>query len=284
VNPRVSVGEVEVVSLTDAEGTFTAFRSVFPGATDEHEAFARESWPELFDGDAWVLPFRCFLVRLPDALVLVDAGVARQEHFLAGAQARLLDTLQEEGVAPADVDVVLLTHLHVDHVGWTIDDGRPVFERARHLACRDDVDYFLHERADSPTVVGKVAPLAALPSFATFPLEEHELLPGVSVVPAPGHTPGHVAFAVESRGSRLVLLGDTAVHPLQLVDLDLVYTAEVDPQLAARTRRRLIADVERTGGLVAAGHFPGSPFGRPAIVAGRRVLVPPAGADASDPG
>ena len=159
---------MEVVSLLDAEGTFATFREAFPGATEEQEAFARERYAGLFRGDDWFLPFRCFLIRLPGSLVLVDAGVAGQRRFLAGAQAQLPSALREEGVEVADVDVVLLTHLHVDHVGWTVEGGRPVFPQARYLACADDVAYFLRDRAGSPAVVEKVAPLAALASFEPF--------------------------------------------------------------------------------------------------------------------
>jgi glyoxylase-like metal-dependent hydrolase (beta-lactamase superfamily II) len=271
---RVRVGDVEVVSLVDAEGTFATFREAFPRATGEQESFARAQYAGLFRADDWFLPFRCFLLRLPGSLVLVDAGVADQRHFLAGAQAQLPSALREEGVEVADVDVVLLTHLHVDHVGWTVEGGRPVFPRARYLACADDVAFFLRDRAGSPAVVEKVAPLAALASFEPFPLAEREVAPGVTVIPAPGHTPGHVAVRVDSGGSSLVILGDTAVHPLQMADPELVYVFDVDPVRAVRTRHDLLGRVERPDVLVAAPHFPGSGLGRIATVAGRRTFLP----------
>ena len=272
MNARITVGDVEVVALIDAEGTFSTFREAFPGTSQAEEALARESWPELFDGEDWTLPFRCFLLRLPHAVVLVDAGVAHQDHFLPAAQARLLDALRDEGVASADVDVVLLTHLHVDHVGWTVENGEPVFERARYLACGDDVDYFLRERAGSQTVVTKIAPLAAHDHFARFPPVEHEVVAGVIAVPAPGHTPGHVAFELSSRG--LLVLGDAAVHPVQLGASEVPYSAEVDPALARATREALLDRAERSGAIVAAGHFPGSGFGRIAADDGGRAFAP----------
>jgi glyoxylase-like metal-dependent hydrolase (beta-lactamase superfamily II) len=271
---RARVGAVEVVSLLDAEGTFTSFRKAFPEVSEAQEALARAQYAEHFRGDAWFLPFRCFLLRLPGSVVLVDAGVAGQRHFLADAQAQLPAALHEEGLAMTDVDVVLLTHLHVDHVGWTVEAGRPVFPRARYLACSDDVEYFLRDRADSRSVAEKVAPLAALPGFEQFPLAEREVASGVTVIPAPGHTPGHVAVRVDSCGSSLVILGDAAVHPLQVSEPELEYVFDADPPAAARTRRELLDEVERSGTLVAAGHFPGSGIGRIATVDGRRTFLP----------
>jgi glyoxylase-like metal-dependent hydrolase (beta-lactamase superfamily II) len=273
-NRHVRVGEVDVVSLLDAEGTFTSFREAFPDASEAQEVFARARYAELFRGAAWFLPFRCFLLRLPGRLVLVDAGVADQQHFLAGAQAELPAALHAEGLDVTDVDVVLLTHLHVDHVGWTVDAGRPVFPRARYLACRDDAEYFLRDRAESRSVVDKVAPLAALPSFEQFPYARHDVVPGVTVLPAPGHTPGHVAVRVDSQGSSLLILGDAAVHPLQVDEPELGYAFEVDPGRAASTRLELLDDAERRDSLLAAAHFPGSGFGRIATVDGRRTFRP----------
>ena len=270
----VRVGDIEVIPIVDTEGTFDTFRGVFPGATPEQEAFARDRYGELFRGDDWWLPFRCFLLRLADAAVLVDAGVAHQRRFLPDAEARLLDRLGEEGVAVEDVDVVLLTHLHVDHVGWTVDEGELVFPRARYVASAADVDYFLGERRESPSVVEKVAPLARHGALQRLPLREHDLAPGVTVFPTPGHTPGHLALRVRSDGAELLLLGDTFVHPLQLLDPGLVYESDVDPALAARTRGELVELIDRTTPLVAAAHFPCSGIGSVTTTAAGRVFEP----------
>jgi glyoxylase-like metal-dependent hydrolase (beta-lactamase superfamily II) len=250
------------------------FRDAFPGATEAQEAFARTHHPELIRGDDWFPGFRCFLLRAPGCLVLVDAGVAGQRQFLAGAQERLPAALREEGVEVEDVEMVVLTHLHVDHVGWTVDAGRPVFPRARYLACEDDVEFFLGERAGSRSVVEKVAPLAELANFERIALAEREVAPGVTVVPAPGHTPGHLAVRIVSGEASLVVLGDAVVHPLQALDPEVAFAYDVDPALAVRSRRELLEGVDRHAALIAASHFPGSGLGRLTTVAGRRTFVP----------
>jgi glyoxylase-like metal-dependent hydrolase (beta-lactamase superfamily II) len=227
-------------SILDAEGTFLTFRDAFPTAD---QAAARRAWPELFRGDDWLLPFRAYLLRRPDATILVDAGLGPNSELLARPQNFLPASLARE-----TIDLVVLTHLHTDHIGWAVVDERPFFPNARYVV--SGADYGLYGSRLSVLVQRDVLTLVH---------GTDELVPGVRLWPTPGHTPGHMSVIVDED---VVILGDVAVHPAQINDPSLAYAFEHDPQQAAATRRALF---ERLAGnlshVVAAGHLPQS-FGR----------------------
>jgi glyoxylase-like metal-dependent hydrolase (beta-lactamase superfamily II) len=216
--------------------TFTA---AFPNADLAH---TRLEHPELFDGDDWVLPFRCYLARLGDANVLVDTGVGESSEFLPSGQ-RLL----RERVDRDSIDLVVLTHLHVDHIGWAVRDGEPYFRRARYVASAADFAFF-EDRLAEPADAGRLELVVG----------ETEIAPDVRLLPTPGHTPGHMSVLL---GESTLVLGDVAVHPSQLATPSLHYVHEHDPELAARTRLELFEWLAAEETVVAAGHFP-LPFGR----------------------
>jgi glyoxylase-like metal-dependent hydrolase (beta-lactamase superfamily II) len=246
----VHVGDVDVVSLLDAEGSFTTVEGAFPDVPADHWAPWRELWPELFDGDDWVLPYRSFLVRAGDATILVDTGVGPPGDgwFLPERQGRLLGELERQGITPGEVDVVFVTHVHVDHVGWN-----PAFASSRFVVHRD-AWAAAQERADREHIAKAVLPLAERVETVTG---DAELAPGVVAFEAPGHSPGHMCIRI---GEELVLLGDAAPHPVLLTQAGWRFSSDEDPELAEQTRERLL---ETYGDrILAASHYPGSGFGR----------------------
>ena len=199
--------------------------------------------------EEWWLPIQAVLIRSPEGVVLVDTGLGPQpREFMPDTESRLLHQLEPEAV-----DLVVHTHLHVDHVGW---DG--VFPRARYVAHRDDWAFFMapwqlrirpHLRRLEPLQEEGLVDLVG---------GETEVAPGIRVLPSPGHTPGHMHVRIEDDGAALVVLGDIAVHPEQLADPTLVYVSESDPDTAARTRVRLLGELAEEGVPVIAAHFHGS--------------------------
>jgi hypothetical protein len=155
------LGGVAVTLLLDAYGSFSRFGEAFPSASVDLERRLRADYRELFDGDRWLLPFRAVLVRTQAATVLIDAGVGPPPGaFLPERQALLPRALAESAFEPDDIDVVFLTHLHVDHVGWTVVDKKPFFRRARYVVSATEWD-FASERAESRQVfTSNLAPLA----------------------------------------------------------------------------------------------------------------------------
>jgi glyoxylase-like metal-dependent hydrolase (beta-lactamase superfamily II) len=219
----MSVRSTEVLALLDAEGSFATFR----------EAFG------LNDDTPWRLPFYVFVARIGDRIVVVDAGVgpaAGEDPFLAERQGRLPEELARHGVDPSDVDLVVLTHLHVDHVGWTMAGGRPFFSNARYVAHRDDFGWVTATRAERPYVRDNVVALHATGrlDLVDGPVEP---VPGVRLIRTGGHTPGHCIVDLED----VTVAGDLAVHVHQLADPDLAYVFEEDPSAIAAARRRLLA-------------------------------------------
>jgi glyoxylase-like metal-dependent hydrolase (beta-lactamase superfamily II) len=228
----------EVTALGDADGTFASLR----------EAFG------LDDDAVWHLPFYSYLLRHDGHTVVVDTGVgspAGDDPFLPARQGRLPAELARAGVARADVDLVVLTHLHVDHVGWNMFDGEPFFPKARYVAHRDDFDWITAVRPDRPYVRDNVLALAATGALELADGSAVELLPGLELRRTGGHTPGHAI--VEAR--EVTLVGDLAVHERQLADPGLPYVAEDDPAAAARLRRQLLPDFAASGRLLGFGHL-----------------------------
>jgi glyoxylase-like metal-dependent hydrolase (beta-lactamase superfamily II) len=235
----VRVGSLDVAILVDGEGSF---------------ATMAEAFPALNSGEEWRLPVNAVLVRGAATTVLIDTGLGPEPRaFMPGAGARLLDELARAGASPADVDLVVHTHLHVDHVGW---DG--YFPHARYAVSDAEWSYFMSEDslALRPHLRNRVAPLRAAGSVDLVD-GELEVAPGVRFVPTPGHTPGHASVFIESEGEELVVLGDVAVHELQLADPDLVYVSDYDPELSAATRKQVLGQLADRGTAVIVGHFHG---------------------------
>lgn len=254
------LGHLDVQPLLD--GVFTAPDDFFGGAD-------LTTHPEVLDPDGRLrLPIGCFLVRSGERLVLVDAGVGpvHDETFDGG---RLLDALAAVGVGPADLDLVVCSHLHLDHCGWLIDrHAQPVFPSATVAVGAGDWRHFVEDEVGFMRRSIRVGLLSLAEAGGTQLLEgDAELAPGLTVTAAPGHTPGHACVVLSSGTERLLLLGDAIHCPVQLEETDWRVIADVDSDLAARTRARLWQELEGDGVRGSGAHFPGLRFGR--VLAGR---------------
>jgi len=228
----------EIVPIIDAEGSFMTMGEAFGVADDS----------------PWTLPCHAFLVRGDDWTALIDTGLGPPgpDPFLPERQGWLGDTVPRD-----EIDIVLFTHLHVDHVGWNMRDGKPFFPRARYVGRREDYELFTAARPDRPYIRDQ---LIALNDTGRLELVESDVspLPGLTLEHAPGHTPGHCVVRI---GEQAVLLGDLAVHELQLADPGVAYSFEVDSPGAAAARRRLLPDLAASGVTVGLGHLR-PPLGR----------------------
>jgi glyoxylase-like metal-dependent hydrolase (beta-lactamase superfamily II) len=269
---QLAVGTTTVTYIPDGHGNFSA-AFAFPQAN-------WSDYPAYVDADGRVtLSFGSFLIRSADDLVLVDLGLGAVDlelpeigHVRGGA---LLDNLAAEGVAPADIDTVVYTHLHSDHVGWTSDTapdpfakaarpGSPVltFPNARYRAAREEWSYWSgNEISLGPDRYSVLEPLAGAIDFVA---DGDAVAPGVTVRSMPGHTPGHLAVTVTDpagtpHSGTIVIAGDCLHSPVQLAAPDLRFPSDVDPEQAQVTRTALL---RQTGAVIAAGHFPGHVFGR----------------------
>ncbi len=255
------VGSIELHALPDAVGLLAEYADAYPAVAAEAWEPYRALYPDLFAGESWRVPCKCYLVRAGGVTVLVDSGVGPPGlwDWTAEQEGDLPDALGRLDVTPNAIDIVSLTHLHIDHVGWNTDlEGSALFPRARYLAHRDSVA-FASLQAERPHVRRCITPL--LDRF------EHvdggvEIAAGVTTFSAPGHYPGHMALRLASEGREALLLADVAVHPALLEEPDWVYVSDGDPAQCAETRRSLLPGLFERDVLVACGHYPGTGIGR----------------------
>jgi len=253
-----SVGSFVVHAIVDAAGPIdTTHPEAFPGATQAQWLAARALDPTAFGPeDAWVLPFRAFAIVAPDDTVtVVDLGVGTggspAASWAPGA-GELPDGLAGLGIAPADVGLVVLTHLHEDHVGWVVGpDGRPMFAKAEHVVQAAEVRAVAQDDVIRAATVDPLS-AAGLLREVDGPLR---LRTGIDLEPTPGHTVGHQSVWLSSGDEVLLLTGDVLVHAVQLVAPEVGYVAEDDPAVAAATRVRVFAEARRRGADLATAHL-----------------------------
>lgn len=245
---------------------------LLPDATPENLE-PMSSWLKphfLLDDSTVPLSIHTFLIQSEGARIVVDTCIGndkpRDFPDWNQRQSDFLDQLAARG-APADaVDLVMCTHLHVDHVGWNTklveDRWVPTFPNARYLFGRkewdfwkDEEDPFGREARDDSIVPILEAGLADLVET------DHRLTGEVSLVSTPGHTPGHVSVLIESQGERAIITGDLFHHPCQFARPTWEDVADVDTSLAAQTRQSFMERFS-DGTLVLGTHFASPTGGR----------------------
>jgi glyoxylase-like metal-dependent hydrolase (beta-lactamase superfamily II) len=279
---RHRIGEIVVTALND--GVLVETTGVLRGIAPKAAAAMLEN---AFRPAALTLTINAFLVQSGGMTVLIDTGCAGKMGPGAG---HLAANLAAAGVAPEDVDLVLLTHLHPDHVnGLLTASGEAAFAHARVMAHAADAAVFLSE-AVAANVPDEAKPVFAMARAAIAPygdrfstFNDGEVAPGIAAVPLPGHSPGHCGFRIADGGQTLLIWGDVVHVPdlqAELPDIGMVFDADAD--LAIATRRRAFADAAATRELVAGMHllFPG--FAHVAVSGEGYRLVPPMWSPALD--
>ncbi|HEX4979668.1 MAG TPA: MBL fold metallo-hydrolase [Acidimicrobiales bacterium] len=229
----------------------------------------RHRWLERYVGDNETMPlsFHTYAVAAGERRVLVDTccGNAKPRTGLTGGMFGGLDTpfldrLAEAGFPAEEVDTVICTHLHVDHVGWNtrLDGDRwvPTFPNARYLFVDRDFEYWADrdEEMHAASYADSVRPVHEAGLVDLVP-PDHAVSAEIRLVPTPGHTPGHASVCIESAGASAVVTGDLAHHPLQLAIPERSSFADTDGELAARTRNEFVDAFAGTGTLVLGTHF-----------------------------
>lgn len=261
-NDTTSVGNVELIALTDGQGDMQP-REVFPASSLE---IWQSEYPDLLDGDQIHPRFGTTAVRSGGNLIIVDTG-------LQAPDGTLMSEMRDKGIEPSTVDLVILTHLHPDHIGWNLTDGSPTFPNARYIASQTDWDYWTSpEVIESADHVKKQAlPLKDLNVIDLIGNEDYSITDELTAVSTPGHTPGHISIVIYSAGERGYILGDVVHSPAQAHYTDWSPSFDVDPDLSRQTRHAVLDKLEANGALVSAGHFPGDGFGRFVREDGRRI-------------
>ncbi|MFE6613356.1 MBL fold metallo-hydrolase [Amycolatopsis sp. NPDC057786] len=283
-----TVRRVDEVVLPPATGPW-----LLPAATPE--VVAGHGWlrPDFAD-DAGTLRLatHSFAISAGGLKILVDTGIGNGKRRANPAWHDLrtgyLDDLTAAGFSPESVDLVVLTHLHADHVGWNTRleavDWVPTFPNARYLTSRVEREFWAGYDMDEPRrqmFRDSVHPVedAGLLDLIDVPADGVDVAPGVRLVPTPGHTPGHVAVRLASGGETALITGDSLHHPVQIPRPDIGSCVDIDPARAEATRRSLLASLADTGTLVLGTHFPPPTAGQ--VVSTETALAWNARADAS---
>jgi glyoxylase-like metal-dependent hydrolase (beta-lactamase superfamily II) len=255
---RLKVGDLEVTALFDGTGVFDPHWLNGTNVTMDGVVKALHEDPHMLD-----VIDSGFLVNTGKQLILVDAGAGT--WWGGGALGRLAISLRSAGYTPEEVDLVLVTHLHSDHVGGlTTQDGKRFFPNADVYVAKAESDFWL-----SPEIAAK-APKDAQPFFQsaqaiaapyikagkwhTF-IGSEPIVDGMQVVPLPGHTPGHTGYEFSSKGQQILFWGDV-VHAqrVQLQHPEVTAIFDIDQTAAAATRHQLLSKLAREGVLIATPH------------------------------
>jgi glyoxylase-like metal-dependent hydrolase (beta-lactamase superfamily II) len=266
----VTVGSVRITALgaRSPDDMPAALSEEFPAVPAEAWAPYSQRFPASFATPTdWAIDCNPWLVRTPHRTALIDTGDRRSLSPEFDAPVPLLEALAARGVEAQEIDLVFLTHLDRDHVGGAVTPGRPTFPRARYVAIRAEWDHV--RRPASRTryelsgtyLDALVFPLAAL-GVLDLVAGQARLTDEITVIPAPGHTPGHSVVLVASQGEQALLLSDTVHHPAQLTELGWNTRYDDDPAAAAATRARLAEWAARDKLIIGATHFPTPGFGR----------------------
>ncbi len=262
---RFKVGTFECMAVSD--GTFaysdpaTLLFSNAPKGRLEEALREHNLHPEQWG--QWVSPYTCLVINTGRHYVLVDTGAGD----LAPSTGSLLENLHAEGVQPGDIDTVILTHGHPDHIGGNTDgEGKPTFPNARYVMWKHEWDFWTSAPSLAELQVDEHLKQLLLtfaqknlpPVQSQLDLIDHEteIVPGVHAVAAPGHTPGHMAAAISSGGESLLYTADTAIHPIHLEHPGWCAIVDCSPDQAATTRHQLFKRAGREKALVLAFHFP----------------------------
>ncbi|MGW1377511.1 MBL fold metallo-hydrolase [Streptomyces sp. NPDC002446] len=274
--PAWTVGDLTVHRIDEVPLPPQTGPWLLPAATPELVSQVPWLKPDFAD-EAGVLRLasHSFACSVDGLRVVVDTGIGNGKKRANPAWNDLdsdyLTRLSDAGFAPETVDLVILTHLHTDHVGWnTRADGstwQPTFPHARYLTSRTEWDYWATVDMDDARrqmFQDSVHPIrdAGLLDLVDVPDEGTDIAPGIQLLPTPGHTPGHLAVRLHSGPAAALITGDAIHHPAQMAHPGITSCVDTDPRQATATRRRLLASLADTDALILGTHFPAPTGGR----------------------
>jgi glyoxylase-like metal-dependent hydrolase (beta-lactamase superfamily II) len=209
--------------------------------------------------------YTCLLVSTGENKVLIDTGAGN----MAPSTGELLANLEKAGTRASEIDTVILTHGHPDHIGGAVDpEGRPAFPNARYVIWKDEWEFWTSEAPDLSAMQVpeelKTGLLVGAARRCLPPLrkqielieKESEVAPGLHALPAPGHTPGHIALAISSGKESVLHIADTVLHPIFMAQPTWRTTFDLAQEQAAGTRRHLLDRAAADKTKVMAYHFP----------------------------
>jgi glyoxylase-like metal-dependent hydrolase (beta-lactamase superfamily II) len=276
MNLKFSVGDLTIHRIIEQETTFLPALEMLPDLTPELLA-ENKGWLQkaraLDDNGVFILCFQSYIIETPHHTILVDSCIGNDKPRPTRAKWHLktddsyMRALAAAGFSVSDIDFVMCTHLHPDHVGWNtrLENGRwvPTFPNARYVFGRSEFDYWTEQnaKAEVPPFADSVLPIV---DAGKAELLRNDRVVGdhLRILPTPGHTPGHVAFAFGRGKDDAVFCGDLMHTPLQTHYPELSAKFDADPKQAATTRRSLLERYCDTDTLCCTAHFPSPSSGK----------------------
>lgn len=272
----LTVGDLTIHRVIEQETTFLPALNMLPGLTPErleqNRPWLRQAGA-IDESDVFILAFQSYVVRTPHHTILVDTCIGNdkprpgRDKWHMKTDDTYMRALNAAGLRVKDIDYVMCTHLHVDHVGWNtrLDNGHwvPTFPNARYVFGKTEFDYWTEQNANKP-----VAPFgdSVLPVVeaqkADIVRDDFAIGDHVRLMPTPGHTPGHVAIAFGRGRDDAVMTGDLIHSPLQARYPELSAKFDVDQAQAADTRRGFLEHYCDSDTLCCFAHFPSPSAGR----------------------
>jgi glyoxylase-like metal-dependent hydrolase (beta-lactamase superfamily II) len=276
VSLKFSVADLTIDRIIEQETTFFPALELFPDLTPEmlgeNRAWLQQA-KALDDNDVLILCFQSYVVKTPHHTILIDSCIgndkprAGRPKWDKKTDDTYMRSLAAAGVSVDDIDIVMCTHLHVDHVGWNtrLDNGRwvPTFPKARYVFGQHEYQHWTAEnaKAEVPPFADSVLPVVEA-GKADLVADDFTIGDHVRIVPTPGHTPGHIAIAIGKGKDDTVFTGDLIHTPLQLRYPELSPKFDVDPAQAATTRRQFLERYCDTETLCCPAHFPSPSIGK----------------------
>jgi len=269
-----TLGDILIHRIVESELPVFDPLGLFPGTTSEHWEPHRH-WLQPWGLDPasgnLVLSIQSYLVRTRHHTILVDTCVGdykkrQRPSFNMTSSGVYLEHLAAAGVQPGDVDYVMCTHMHYDHVGWNtrLDDGRwvPTFPNAKHVMSSKEWAYWegVHKKTPLNQIADSVIPIIES-GQALMVTNDYAINDEVWFESTPGHTPDHVSVRLASNGAQAVITGDLMHSPVQCAEPKWAARPDYDPELARQTRRAFLERCCETDILVCATHFPSPSFG-----------------------
>ena len=201
-------------------------------------------------------PYTHLIVNNGEQLILVDMGAGK----VLPNNGKLPSTMKSIGIDPSEIDTIIITHAHPDHIGGTLNDmGKPIYTNARYYMWKDEWDFWFSDKAFEKTMEFFVntarEQLSPIKDRINFLEKESEIFPGVNIIEANGHTPGHIVVSFSSKDEHLYYIGDTVLYPLHLEYPDWLPIYDILPDKAEASKRKIFNLVARENALVIGQHF-----------------------------
>jgi glyoxylase-like metal-dependent hydrolase (beta-lactamase superfamily II) len=268
---RFEIGEFECASISDGALNYPP-ESFFANAPLERveEALRERNLPTA----QIMTPYTCLFIDTGEYRVMVDTGAGNLGAHAAqvfpgldhstSVTGLLPENLRAEGIEPSEIDTVVITHAHPDHVGGTLDErGELLFSNARYFISEEEWDFWASEAATTkaPAVMVDTARrnLDPLEERMTHVGDGSEILPGVRAIATFGHTPGHIALSIASEGEQLLHVSDAVLYPLHLEHPEWTPVFDMLPEQASASKRRIFDRAAEDDAMVFAHHFPPFP-------------------------